>query len=179
MRAVRISGLGIADLAGEFVTRSIDVATLTWAGLEGDRHAGVTMKAGVRQPWFPKGAEVRNTRQLSLVSEEECAQIAATLELNRIDFRWLGANVLVSGAPTFTRTAPGSRIFFPSGACLVIDGENEPCRKAGKAVAEGAGAASAIASRFVKAAWNLRGVVAWVERPGVMRVGDDVRLQSR
>jgi hypothetical protein len=33
-----------------------------------------------------------------------------------------------------------------------------------------------LASRFVKAAWQRRGLVAWVERPGVIRAGDEVRV---
>lgn len=176
---MRVTGLGIADQQGEFVTRALEVATLGFAGLEGDRHAGLTMRAGVRQPWLPRKAEVRNTRQLSLVSEEECARVAATLKLPRVDFRWLGANLLVAGAPALTATAPGSRLVFPSGASLVIDGDNPPCRQAGAAVARESRGPAGLASRFPGAARGLRGLVAWVERPGSIRVGDEVRLISR
>ena len=30
--------------------------------------------------------------------------------------------------------------------------------------------------RFPKAAWDLRGITAWVERPGSIRAGDEVRV---
>lgn len=173
-----VAGLGIADVPGSFETRSIDEAALSFAGLEGDRHAGLTMRAGVRQKHLPRGVEVRNTRQLSLVSVEELAAVAAALGVPRVRASALGANLLLRHAPDLTSLAPGSRLRFPSGAVLVIDGENEPCAKSGRAVASAAGRPE-LASRFVKAAWKRRGVVAWVERPGVLRVGDSLTLVSR
>ncbi|MFZ5438599.1 MAG: MOSC domain-containing protein [Myxococcota bacterium] len=176
---MELVALGIADSKGQFVTRALDVAVLTWAGLEGDRHAGLTLRAGVRQPWAPKGVELRNTRQLSLVSEEELAAIATELSLARLDYRWLGANLLLRGAPQLTALLPGSRLVSPGGAVVVIDGENEPCRKAGRALAEALGGDGALASRFVKAARGRRGLVGWVERPGVLRPGDSLVLHRR
>lgn len=176
---VRIAGLGIADSKGDFVTRAVEVVPLTWAGIEGDRHAGLTMKAGVRQRHLPKNTEIRNARQLSLLSAEELLQIATNLQLPRVEFTWLGANLLLEGAPGLTRLPPSTRMVFPSGAAIVIDGDNEPCRKAGKAIVEALGTDQSIATRFVKAAWDLRGLVAWVERPGVIRVGDEVTCTKR
>ena len=166
---MRVEALGIADLPDDFLTRELDLAVLSFAGLEGDRHAGLTMRSGVRQKHLPRGTEVKNTRQLSLVSVEELARIAATLGLPLVDYRTLAANVLVSGAPELTRVAPGTRLMFASGAVLVVDGENEPCIKVGKRVGPG----------FVKAAHRLRGLVAWVERPGPIRRGDEVTLVTR
>ena len=176
---MQVEALGIADLEGDFVTRPLELAVLSYAGLEGDRHAGLTARAGVRQKHLPRGTELRNSRQLSLVSLEELAAIARALGVPFIDYRWLGANVLVGGAPGFTRCAPGSRLVFGSGAVLVVDGENEPCRKAGKAIAAGLGQDDLLGSRFVRAAQRLRGVVAWVERPGLIRRGDPVTVVSR
>ena len=176
---MELVALGIADQPRSFLTRELPLAVLSYAGLEGDRHAGLTLKAGVRQQHVPKGTELRNTRQLSLVSEEELALIAKDLGLARLDWRWLGANVLVRGAPSLTRLAPGTRLVASSGAVLVIDGENEPCRKAGRAIADAVGADEALASRFVKAAHQRRGLVAWVERPGLLRVGDAVAAVAR
>jgi MOSC domain-containing protein YiiM len=176
---MEVAALGIADRPGEFVTRALDVAVLSYAGLEGDRHAGLTMKTGVRQKHLPKGTEIRNARQLSLLSVEELELIAKHLGVGPLDYRWFGGNVLVRGAPGFTKVQPGTRLVFASGAVLCVDGDNEPCTKAGKAIAEGLGADAGLASRFVKAAHDLRGLVAWVERPGTMRVGDTVTLVSR
>lgn len=179
MERMEVEALGLADLPDDFLTRSIDLAVLSYAGLEGDRHAGLTHRSGVRQKHLPRGTEIKNARQLSLVSVEELAQIAAALGLPQVDFRWLAANVLVRGAPQLTRTPPGTRLSFSSGAVLVVDGENEPCRKVGKAIARETKSDEGLASRFVKAAHRLRGVVAWVERPGVIRTGDSVVLVSR
>lgn len=176
---MEVAALGIADQPGAFVTRALDLAVLSYAGLEGDRHAGLTMKCGVRQKHLPRGTEIRNARQLSLVSVEELEQVAKALGVPRLDYRWLGANVLIRGAPELTKVPPGSRFVFSSGAVLCIDGDNEPCTKAGKAVVEGLGAEASVASRFVKAADGLRGLVAWVERPGSLKTGDRVTLVSR
>jgi len=174
-----VEALGIADVVGQFVTRPLELAVLSFAGLEGDRHAGLTTRSGARQKHLPTGSEIRNARQLSLVSVEELAELALALGVASVDYRWLGANVLLREAPALTRLAPGARLVFGSGAVLVIDGENEPCRKAGKAIALGLGADDGLATRFVKAARQLRGLVAWVERPGAMRRGDAVTLVSR
>ncbi len=176
---MEVAALGIADLPGDFVTRELELAVLSFAGLEGDRHAGLTRRAGVREKHLPKGTEIRNARQLSLVSVEELIKVAATLGLPRLDYRWLGANLLLKNAPSLTACPPGTRLVFGSGAVLVVDGENEPCRKAGKGIVQGARADDSIAFKFVKAAHRLRGVVAWVERPGVIRRGDPVTLVSR
>ncbi len=176
---MEVEALGIADLPDDFVTRSIDLAVLSFAGLEGDRHAGLTHRSGVRQKHLPKGTEIKNARQLSLVSVEELAQIAAALGLDRIDSRWLAANVLLRGAPRLTQVASGTRLSFSSGAVLVVDGENEPCTKVGKAIVRATRADDGLAWRFVKAAHRLRGLVAWVERPGVIRADDSVTLVSR
>ena len=165
-KEMRVEALGIADLPDDFLTREIDLAVLSFAGLEGDRHAGLTMRSGVRQKHLPRGTEIRNSRQLSLVSVEELARIAAALGLPRLDYRAFAANVLVSGIPSLTQLPSGTRLVFSSGAVLVVDGENEPCIKVGKRIARG----------FVKAAHGLRGLVAWVERPGPIRRGDSVTL---
>ena len=176
---MRVEGLGIADTPGEFVTRPLESFVLTYAGLEGDRHAGLTMKSGVRQKHLPKGTEIRNARQLSLVSVEECAAIAADLGLPRLDPAWLGANIVISGREGFTQLPLSSRLVFDSGAVVVIDADNLPCTHAGKAIARAVGGDGGLPQRFVKAATDRRGLVGWVERPGLVRVGDGVKLVSR
>ena len=85
----------------------------------------------------------------------------------------------VTPAPvsSVTALAPGTRLVFESGAIVVIDGENEPCTKTGKALSAQLG--RDVRAKFVKAAWHRRGLVAWVERPGVLNLGDEPRLVPR
>jgi hypothetical protein len=86
---------------------------------------------------------------------------------------WLGANIVVSGLPDFSLTPPRTLLFFEGGVTLKVDGQNAPCRSAGKAVAAGAGLDNAdeVAMQFVKAAKRLRGLVAWIEKPGTIAAG--------
>jgi len=174
---MRLVGLGIADEKGSFITRSVELVVLSYAGIEGDRHAGLVAKATVRQRYAPRGAELRNSRQLSLVSVEELAETAKALDVPQLDWRSYGANLCFAEAPTLTRVLPGTRLVFESGAIVVIDGDNDPCTSAGKAISAQVG--RDVKSAFVKAALNRRGLVGWVERPGTLRVGDAPRLVER
>ncbi len=87
----------------------------------------------------------------------------------------LGANLVVGGIPHLTRIPTGSRMFFPDGAALAIEGENLPCSGPGRIIAAHHPGLSA--SLFPKAALHLRGLVAWVERPGVIHAGDRVEIK--
>jgi MOSC domain-containing protein YiiM len=174
--AGRIARVLVCTERKSFVTRELSEAKVSFEGLEGDRHAGLTRRADVRTPWFPKGVPVRNTRQLSLVSSEELAQVAEALGVPRVLAAWLGANLEVAGVPRLTHLPPGTRLFFPEEAVLAVEGENEPCRGPGRVIEAHHPDLEKLASRFVKAAWQRRGLVAWVERPGVIRAGDDVRV---
>ena len=159
-----------------FVTRELPEARVSFEGLEGDRHAGLTRLADVRTPWFPKGTPVRNTRQLSLVSSEELAEVAEAMAVPKVLAAWLGANLELAGVPKLTHLPPGTRLFFPGDAVLAVEGENEPCTGPGRVIEAHYPDREKLASRFVKAAWQRRGLVAWVERPGVIRAGDEVRV---
>jgi MOSC domain-containing protein YiiM len=156
----RLAELGTADAPDSFVTRPLESAELTLEGLPGDRHAGLTMKAGVRQKHHPRGAEIRNARQLSIVSVEELR------ELN-VDWRRLGANLVLEGVEGLSKLPPSSRLVFPSGATVAVDAENLPCSKAGREVG---------VADFAKVALGRRGLVGWVERAGLVRVGDPVAI---
>ncbi len=173
-RTVRVL---IATEPKTFVTRELSEVKVLFEGLAGDRHAGLTRPSDVRTPWFPRGTPLRNTRQVSLVSTEELALIAETLGVPRVLAAWLGANLELAGVPRLTALPPGTRLFFPEDATLVVEGENEPCIGPGKVLAaHHPDAPAGLASRFVKAAWKRRGLVGWVERPGLIRAGDSVRV---
>ncbi|WIV50315.1 MOSC domain-containing protein [Marivivens sp. LCG002] len=147
---------------------------LTFAGAVGDAHYGETRPSCVRvTAQYPKDTPIRNTRQISLVSEEELAQIALRLGMERIDPLWLGATIVVRGIPDFSFIPPSSRLQFESGATVTVDMQNRPCSVVRDTIAaheNGQGAA------FVQSARGRRGVTAWVEREGKIAVGDALRV---
>ncbi|WP_224249029.1 MOSC domain-containing protein [Hyalangium gracile] len=158
------------------VTRDMPEVKVSFEGFVGDRHAGLVRPASVHTPWFPRGALVRNTRQVSIVSTEELELVAEALGVPQVLAAWLGANLELAGVPHLTRLPSGTRLFFPEDATLVVDAENEPCRKAGRALEAHYTGREGLASRFVKAAHQRRGLVGWVERPGIIRPGDKVKV---
>ncbi|MCK0209223.1 molybdenum cofactor sulfurase [Starkeya koreensis] len=160
----RLSGTLIADGAG-FATRPVPSLAVTLEGVPGDRHAGHSRPADSRVPWYPRGTPIRNARQLSLVAPDELAEIARRLGLREVRPEWIGANLVIEGVPRLTALPPGTRLHFPGGAALAVEGENAPCRHAGAAVAAACGEASAELD-FPRLAGGLRGLVAWVEHAG-------------
>jgi len=148
-----------------------------WDGFVGDKHYGPTKSAGSSQKPYPKGAEVRNTRQVSIVSAEELADIAEAMDLPSVKADWVGANMSISGIPNLSKLSPGTRLHFADGAGLVIEGENMPCTTAGATLQEQYPDKEGLVKNFPKKALGKRGVVAWVERPGLIRRGDKVTAQ--
>ena len=146
----------------------------SFAGVVGEVHGGVTRASCSRVTGqYPRGTEIRNVRQFSVLSAEELALIAQGMGLAVLDPGLLGASLVISGIPDFTHLPPSSRLQFEGGATLVVDMENRPCQLPAKeieAVHQGFGRA------FKSAASDRRGVTAWVEREGVLRVGAKVRL---
>jgi hypothetical protein len=175
--SVRLEFVGLAEGA-TFETRGVEALNLTLEGIQGDRHAGLTMKANVRQKHVTKGRVIRNSRQLSLLSVEELEAIAHALELPRIAPEWLGANLVVSGLSSFTQLQPSTRLVFESGACVAIDGHNVPCVLSGGALARACDDPT-LRHRFVKAAMGKRGLVGWVEAEGLIRRGESVTVVPR
>ncbi len=154
--------------------RRLTVA-LGFEGIDGDKHAGFTRAADARVPHYPRGTLIRNERQVSIVSEEELAQIATAMDLEHVLPEWLGANLLVSGIEALTLLPPGVRMHFPSGAALVVTAENLPCAGPGRVLADEFKRPK-LRSQFAKAALHLRGVLAVVERPGLIATGDAITL---
>ncbi|MDR7035038.1 MOSC domain-containing protein [Mesorhizobium sp. BE184] len=176
--AARVAGVYAAP-SDHFETRAVDALAVGFEGIAGDYHAGVTRRSGGREPWYPRGTEIRNERQLSLVAPDELAQVAQTMGIAEIKPEWMGANLLIEGLPRFSLLPSGTLLFFKSGATLKIDALNNPCRQTGRLVAEQARMADqpAGALAFVKAAKRLRGLVAWVEKPGLIRQGEEISVR--
>ena len=68
--AARVAGVFVAPF-DHFETRATEALALGFEGIEGDFHAGHTRRSGGREPWYPRGTEMRNERQLSIVAPDE------------------------------------------------------------------------------------------------------------
>ncbi|PJI92786.1 MOSC domain-containing protein [Yoonia maricola] len=164
----------VADRDASLRSSPVQEAKLTYAGMPDEAHGGLTRASCARvTSQHPRDTEIRNVRQLSIVSAEELAEIAADCGLEKLDPALVGASMVIAGIPDFTHLPPSSRLQLPDGATLVIDMENRPCHLPAKPInADHPGAGD----KFKLAAKGKRGVTAWVEREGRTRVGDVVRL---
>lgn len=172
----RITWLGRVPHRNEapIETLALEKMELGFGGMDGEVHAGLTRPSCSRvTSQHPKGTEIRNTRQLSLVGAEELDEIAKRLDLEAIDPAWLGASVVIAGLPDFSHLAPSARLQGPDGCTLVIDMQNRPCQFPAMTIET---ARPGHGKAFKSASKGLRGVTAWVERPGTLRSGDTLRL---
>lgn len=171
----RITWLGrVAERETTLAAEPLDAVDVTFAGVAGEDHAGLTRPSCSRViSQHPRGTEIRNTRQFSLLSVEELTAIATTMGIAGIDPAWLGASLVIEGIPDLSHLQPSSRLQGPDGVTLVVDMENRPCHLPAKVIeahAPGFGA------KFKRAALGRRGVTAWVEREGRLALGQMLRL---
>lgn len=173
-----VDGL-FAATGDDFVSAPVDRLELAWEGIVGDVHAGVTRKSGGREPWYPRGTQMRNERQVTILSRPELAEAAAEMGIERIEPEWIGGNITLDGVPMLSMLPAATLIFFEGGATLKVDFQNGPCRISGAAIARHVGRADdkALALSFVPAAKRRRGLLAWVEKPGAVERGEKARLQ--
>ncbi len=162
-----------------FVSEEVTSLPLSFGGIAGDFHEGLTRKSGGREPWYKRGTKMRNERQLSILSEEELVEIAANMNLEFIEPGWVGANLVFEGIPNLSYLPSRTLIMFENGTTLRIDGYNAPCRFSGGSISKHIGeqtqdnAQTDTALNFTKAADMRRGLVAWVECEGEIRTGDE------
>lgn len=171
----RIVWLGIVpDRAAALASVPVAEVSARFSGPEGEAHGGLTRPSCSRVvAQYPKGTEIRNTRQFAVLSAEELAAIADQMGVAALDPALVGATMVIEGIPDFTHLPPSARLQSQSGASLVVDMENRPCSLPARPIEsrhEGKGAA------FKTAAKGRRGITAWVEREGVFRVGDTMTL---
>lgn len=166
--------LGHVPAGGSLRAGPVETLNLGLSGDMGARHEGVTRPSCVRvKNLYSEGTEIRNVRQLSILSAEEMDAIAAEMGLDHLDPALLGVSILVRGIPDFTHIPPSSRLQAPDGLTVTIDMENRPCVLPGREIeAESPGYGAA----FKPAAKGRRGVTAWVERAGVLNLGDTLTL---
>ena len=164
----------VGDRDASLKSSAAAAARLSFAGLEGEAHSGLTRPSDVRvEDLYPLDTAIRNTRQLSILSAEDIEAIASDMGLAALKPEFLGANLVIRGLPWFTLVPPASRLQFAGGATVTVDMENLPCNHPAReieTVHPGHG------RKFKAAARRRRGVTAWVEREGVVRTGDAVRL---
>ena len=164
----------VTDQESDLRSEVLKEARLGFKGIEGEMHGGLTRPSCSRMlAQYPKETEIRNVRQLSILSYEELALIAADMGVETLDPVLLGASMVVEGIPDFTHVPPSSRLQLPDGACLTVDMENRPCTYLARDISKDH---PHLGPKFKPAAENRRGVTAWVEREGMVRVGDTVTL---
>jgi hypothetical protein len=164
----------VADRDASLRSEPLAQVLATYAGVEGEEHGGVTRASCSRVvAQYPKGTDIRNVRQFSIVSAEELVLIAAQIGVETLDPAWIGASIVVQGIPDFSHLPPSSRLQNSDGTTLVIDMQNRPCNLPAKVIDEDA---PGHGRAFKLAAKGRRGVTAWVEREGPLKVGDELRL---
>ncbi len=151
-----------------------DTLELGFGGLTGSVHAGLTRPSDSRvTAQYSKGTEIRNVRQVAIVSVEDLVEIARDMGVASIDPARLGSTIVVKGIPDFSHIPPSSRLQSQTGTTLTVDMQNWPCQFPAKSLAAEHGDA---AKGFKAAAKGRRGVTAWVEREGRIAVGDVLTL---
>jgi MOSC domain-containing protein YiiM len=117
---------------------------------------------------------MRNERQLSLLCPWELKRIARGMDINHLSPHWIGGNLVVSGFADFSMLPSGTLLFIEGGVTLKVDGQNAPCRSAGKAIQQRFADRDGLDLMFPKVAKRLRGLVAWVEKPGTIEEGAEI-----
>lgn len=147
---------------------------LTFAGYAAECHAGLTRPSCSRvKQQYPRYTEIKNTRQLSIISQEELDLIAADMGLEALAPHLIGASVVIEGIPDWSHVPPSSRLVGEGGPGLIIDMENRPCHLPVPFIeAENLG----LGKSFKTAAKGRRGITASVEQEGVLQIGIRLRL---
>lgn len=169
-----ITWLGTVPPGDSLRASKAESMALGWDGPESEKHGGRTRPACVRvKAQHDQGTEIANVRQLSVLSQEELDAIAADMGLETLDPKYLGASLVINGIGDFSYVPPSSRLQADNGTTLIIDMNNRPCVFPGREIeADKPG----FGPKFKPAAEGRRGVTAWVERPGLLALGDRLRL---
>jgi hypothetical protein len=167
----------VPDRAASLRSVAVEALDLNFAGIAGDCHAGLTRAScsRVTAQYPERGTPIRNTRQVSILSDEELAETAAALGLPRLAPEWVGANLVLQGIPRLTCLPPASRLVFSGGAVLTVDVENEPCQFPAREIER---EHPGLGRGYKAAARGRRGLTAWVEREGRIVRGERVVLHA-
>jgi len=171
----RIVWLGVNQGRAETLRNvAVQEMALTFAGNAGESRAGLTRPSCSRViQQYPRGTEIRNTRQICIMSAKDLARIAENMGIEAVDPAWLSASVVVEGIPDFTLIPPAARLIATNGTAITVDMENRPCHLPAPVInADMPDKGRA----FKQAAKGLRGVTGWVEREGILRLNDEMVL---
>ena len=160
---------GVFAATGDtFTTEPVEALELSFEGIAGDHHSGLTRRSGGREPWYPRGTEMRNERQLTLLCPQELAASAEEMDIAEIRPEWIGGNLLIEGIPHLSMLPASTLLFFEGGVTLKVDFQNGPCKVSGAAIADQYPDRdhTGLSLGFVKIARRRRGLLAWVEIPG-------------
>jgi hypothetical protein len=83
--------------------QKVAAARFLFSGMEGDCHGGITRKSDSRMvKQYKRNTQVRNSRQLSILSAEELAEVAVRMNIPEVMPEWVGANMVMTGIPDLT-----------------------------------------------------------------------------
>lgn len=183
-----LAGIFIAEDLNSLISKRVTSIKVLENGLEGDKHQNWFRKADVRVKRYPKGTIVWNSRQISVVSEEELELIAKDLGVPKIEPQWLGANICLKGVPNLSLLPPRTKIFIQNDnggpeVGLYATAPNKPCIGPGEVIENYYCNLTSnylqfvhLGCKFPKAAQNRRGLVAVVECPGIVKEGAKVSV---
>ncbi len=115
--------------------------------------------------------------QLSLVAPDELAAVATDMGIPRSGPNGSARTSSSPASRTLRCCRRGHASSFAGGVTVRIDGLNVPCRFSGRSVARHFPDRADLDLAFVKAARRRRGLVGWVEKPGVVRGGEAVEAR--
>lgn len=165
----------VVDRDASLTSKAVESMDLTFAGYDSESHAGLTRPSCSRViQQYARDTPIKNARQLSIVSQEEVAQIAAAMEMSVLEPHLIGASLMIAGIPDWSHVPPSSRLIAENdGPGLLIDMENRPCHLPAPFIeAENPG----FGKTFKASAKGRRGVTAAVEREGRLSLGAKLRL---
>ena len=128
-----VDGCYVADMT-TFASHPVDELTVDFGGVVGDRHAGRTRRSSQWEPWHKRGTEIRHDRQITIVSPDELAEVAAAMGIAAIRPEWIVANLAFTGIPQLSTLPAGTRLVIADGPVLFVEGPNDPCRAAGASI---------------------------------------------
>jgi len=142
-------------------------------GVVGDKHRGY-VRSCYSVDKQPAGSSRRNERQWSAISIEELEEIASAMSAaTSITPASVGANLCIRGIPELSRLPKGTLLKFSSGAELIVEEYNPPCKDMSTIQAELHNTSN---TAFSQAAKLKRGIVGVVEAAGEIRAGDGVTV---